>query len=138
VRELVISYLSPRFYTPSVLADDARTALRCGGGEVASSVRELVVSNEMLFYDVFYAEAAGGTDHILSDYSGYCQGLGLETAKSIDPVPLVNGTRPRTRPRSSRRAAWANWDLQYFGAHLLRSSGRRSYSGESHVYDGLQ
>jgi len=63
-RELVISYLSPRFFTLLVLADDARTALRCGGGgEVAGNVREFVVSDEGLFYDVFDAEAAGGTDH---------------------------------------------------------------------------
>jgi hypothetical protein len=64
VRELVISYLSPRFFTLLVLADNARTALRCGGGgEVAGNVREFVVSDEALFYDVFDAEAAGGTEH---------------------------------------------------------------------------
>src|SRR6266850_1253166 len=44
----------------------------------------------------------------LRDYSGYCQGLGPETTKSIDPVPLVNGTRTHTHTRSFRRAAWAN------------------------------
>jgi hypothetical protein len=63
-RELVISYLSPRFFTLLVLADDARTALRCGrGGGVAGNVREFVVSDEALFYDVFDAEAAGDTDY---------------------------------------------------------------------------
>jgi hypothetical protein len=63
-RELVISYLSPRFFTLLVLADDARTALRWGGGgDVAGNVREFVVSDEALFYDVFDVGTARGTDH---------------------------------------------------------------------------
>jgi hypothetical protein len=51
-RELVISYLSPRFFTLLVLAGDARTALRRGGG-TAGDVREFVVSDEALFCEVF-------------------------------------------------------------------------------------
>ena len=63
-RELVISYLSPRFFTLLLLADDARTALRRGGGlGVAGDVREFVVSDEALFCDVFDADAAGDTGH---------------------------------------------------------------------------
>ena len=53
-RELVISYLSPRFFTLLLLSGDARTALR-RGGEVAGDVREFVVSNEALFCEIFDA-----------------------------------------------------------------------------------
>ena len=51
-RELVISYLSPRFFTLLVLAGDAPTALQCGKG-TAGDVREFVVSDEALFCEVF-------------------------------------------------------------------------------------
>jgi hypothetical protein len=55
-RELVISYLSPRFFTLLVLAEDARTALRRAGGRgVAGDVHEFVVSDEVLFCEVFDA-----------------------------------------------------------------------------------
>ena len=59
-RELVISYLSPRFFTLLVLAGDARTALR-RGGEVTGDVREFVVSNEALFCEIFDAGTSGTT-----------------------------------------------------------------------------
>ncbi len=62
-RELVISYLSPRFFTLLVLAGDARTALRRGDGsrgKRAGDVREFMVSDEALFCEVFDARAAGG------------------------------------------------------------------------------
>ena len=53
-RELVISYLSPRFFTLLILAEDARTALRHGGSRgVPDDVHEFVVSDEVLFYEVF-------------------------------------------------------------------------------------
>ena len=58
-RELVISYLSPRFFTLLVLAGDARTALR-RGGEVAGDVHEFVVSNEALFCELFDAGTSRG------------------------------------------------------------------------------
>lgn len=58
-RELVISYLSPRFFTLLVLAGDARMALR-RGGEVAGDVREFVVSNEALFCEIFDAGTSRG------------------------------------------------------------------------------
>jgi hypothetical protein len=48
MRELVISYLSPRFFTLLVLASDAQTTLQWGRG-TASDVREFVVSDEVLF-----------------------------------------------------------------------------------------
>jgi Protein of unknown function (DUF1365) len=51
-RELVISYLSPRFFTLLVLAGDAPTALQWGKG-TAGDVREFVVSDEALFCEVF-------------------------------------------------------------------------------------
>ena len=54
-RELVISYLSPRFFTLLVLAGDAPTALQWGRG-TAGDVREFVVSNEALFCKVFDAD----------------------------------------------------------------------------------
>ena len=53
-RELVISYLSPRFFTLLVLAGDARAALWRGRG-IAGDVREFVVSDEALFCEVFHA-----------------------------------------------------------------------------------
>jgi hypothetical protein len=59
MRELVISYLSPRFFTLLVLAGDARTALRRGGG-TAGEVREFVVSDEALFREVFDAGVIAG------------------------------------------------------------------------------
>jgi hypothetical protein len=61
-RELVISYLSPRFFTLLVLAGDAPTALRRGRG-TAGEVREFVVSDEALFCEIFDAGAIaeGGT-----------------------------------------------------------------------------
>ena len=60
-RELVISYLSPRFFTVLVLAGDAPTALQWGRGSTGE-VREFVVSDEALFYEVFDAgtKAAAG------------------------------------------------------------------------------
>lgn len=58
-RSLIISYLSPRFFTLLVLAGNAQTALR-RGGEVAGDVREFVVSDEALFREVFNAGATGG------------------------------------------------------------------------------
>ena len=64
-RELVISYLSPRFFTLLVLAGDARTALRRGDGgrgERAGDVREFMASDEALFCEVFDARAAGGSN----------------------------------------------------------------------------
>jgi hypothetical protein len=53
-RELVISYLSPRFFTLLVLAGDAPTALQWGRG-TAGDVREFVVSDEALFCEAFDA-----------------------------------------------------------------------------------
>lgn len=53
-RKLVISYLSPRFFTLLVLAGDARTALR-RRGEVAGDVHEFGASNEALFCEIFDA-----------------------------------------------------------------------------------
>ena len=58
-RELVISYLSPRFFTLLVLTGDAPTALRRGRG-TAGDVREFVVSDEALFCEVFDAGAIAG------------------------------------------------------------------------------
>jgi hypothetical protein len=51
-RKLVISYLSPRFFTLLILAGDASTALQWGRGK-AGDVREFVVSDEALFCEVF-------------------------------------------------------------------------------------
>jgi hypothetical protein len=58
-RELVISYLSPRFFTMLVLAGDAPTALQWGRG-TAGDVREFVVSDEALFCEVFDAGTIAG------------------------------------------------------------------------------
>jgi Protein of unknown function (DUF1365) len=58
-RELIISYLSPRFFTLLVLAGDAPTALRRGRG-TADDVLEFVVSDEALFCEVFNAGAIAG------------------------------------------------------------------------------
>ena len=58
-RELVISYLSPRFFTLLVLAGDAPTAIRQGRG-IAGDTREFVVSDETLFCEVFDAGAIAG------------------------------------------------------------------------------
>ena len=58
--ELVISYLSPRFFTTLLLSCDARTALR-RGGEVAGDVREFVVSDEALFCKMFDAGSPRAT-----------------------------------------------------------------------------
>jgi hypothetical protein len=62
-RTLVISYLSPRFFTLLVLARDGQTALRRGRGAGAAGhddVREFVASDEALFCEVFDAGAVGG------------------------------------------------------------------------------
>jgi len=61
---LVISYLSPRFFTLLMLARDGQTALRRGRGRGNcaaghSDVREFVASDEALFCEVFDAGAAG-------------------------------------------------------------------------------
>ena len=58
-RELVISYLSPRFFTLLFLAGDAPTAIQWGRG-TAGDVREFVVSDEALFYEVFDADTRAG------------------------------------------------------------------------------
>lgn len=58
-RELVISYLSPRFFTLLVLAGDAPTALQWGRG-TADDVREFVASDEALFSEVFDAGTIAG------------------------------------------------------------------------------
>ena len=55
-RELVISYLSPRFFTLLVLAGDALTAFRWGR-RTAGDVHEFVVSDEALFCEVFDVDA---------------------------------------------------------------------------------
>ena len=65
VRELVISYLSPRFFTLLVLAGDARTALQWGGpgsglSHTTREVREFLVSDEALFCEVFDVGRSGG------------------------------------------------------------------------------
>jgi hypothetical protein len=59
MRELVISYLSPRFFTLLVLAGYAPTALQRGRG-TAGDVHEFVVSDEALFCEVFDAGTIAG------------------------------------------------------------------------------
>jgi len=54
--ELIISYLSLRFFTLLVLADDERMALQWGRA-IVDDVREFVVSEGTLFYEVFDAGA---------------------------------------------------------------------------------
>ena len=65
LRELVISYLSPRFFTLLVLAGDGPTALRWGGAggpsHATGEVREFLVSDEALFLEVFDMRESGGT-----------------------------------------------------------------------------
>ena len=58
-RELIISYLSPRFFSLLILAGDAPTALRRGRG-LAGDVREFMVSDEALFCEVFDAGVIAG------------------------------------------------------------------------------
>jgi hypothetical protein len=62
---LVISYLSPRFFTLLVLAGDAQTALRWGGpgrgpSHTTREAREFLVSDEALFCEVFDVGRSGG------------------------------------------------------------------------------
>jgi Protein of unknown function (DUF1365) len=64
VRELVISYLSARFFTLLVLAGDGRAALRRGGASnslhMTGEVREFIASDEALFCEVFDVGASDG------------------------------------------------------------------------------
>ncbi|KAH9969988.1 hypothetical protein BGW80DRAFT_1176686 [Lactifluus volemus] len=63
-RELVISYLSPHFFTLLVLAGDGPTALRWGGSggpsHTTGEVREFLVSDEASFREVFDIHESGG------------------------------------------------------------------------------
>lgn len=59
-REVVILYVSPRFFTLLVLAGDAQTGLQWGRG-IAGDVREFVISKEAQFCEVFdVGTIAGG------------------------------------------------------------------------------
>ena len=58
-RELVISYLSPRFFTLLVLAGEALTALQWGRG-TTGDVCEFVVSDDALFCEIFDAGTMAG------------------------------------------------------------------------------
>jgi hypothetical protein len=58
-RELVISYLSPRFFMLLALTGDAPTALQWGRG-TAGDVRMFVVSDEAQFWEPFVASTIAG------------------------------------------------------------------------------
>jgi hypothetical protein len=70
VRELAISYLSPRFFTLLILTGDARTALRWGGPgdppHTTGEVREVLVPNSALFCEVFDVGTSGGRRRYLA------------------------------------------------------------------------
>jgi len=93
--ELVISYLSPRFFTLLVLAGDAPTALKWGRG-TAGDVREFVVSDEAQFCEVFDARTIAGGE------GGGATWPARLLRQLPQPQPGPSGHEPHAHPLAPR------------------------------------
>ncbi|KAH9974567.1 hypothetical protein BGW80DRAFT_1251331 [Lactifluus volemus] len=132
--ELVISYLSPRFFTLLVLSGDGPTALRWSGSDGPSyatgDVREFLASDEALFREVFDMRESGGATwpaRVLRLLPGAARRNEQDVGGGKTPHPLM--------PESW--VAQGGFAVLPCALVQLQRNGQRNCSGGSPVFVGL-